>query len=68
MGHVGSRSMHLGPNDVRGMLAFKEEYPKAQYLFVPPCKQRENYRGFSVVTIEEFLLNILPENLIFPMV
>ncbi len=59
------RSPNLGPNDIRAMLAFKEEYPEAQCLFVAPGKYRENYRGFPIVPLEEFLLSITPENLIF---
>lgn len=59
------RSSNLGPDDVRAMSAFQEEYPEAQCLFVVPCKRRENYRGFPLVPIEEFLLNITPDHLIF---
>lgn len=58
------RSSNLGPDDVRGLAAFQEEYPEAQCMIVKPLKRRETYRGFSVVPIEEFLLNIAPENLI----
>lgn len=58
------RSVNLGPDDIRGLLAFKEEYPEAQCLIVTPTKLKENYRGFPVIPIEEFLLNLLPENLI----
>lgn len=60
------RSPNLGPDDVRGMLAFQEEYPEAKCLIVTLGKQRENYRGFPVLPLEEFLLNISPENLLFP--
>lgn len=56
------RSPNLGPNDVRAMLAFKEEYPEAQCFFVAPCKRRESYRGFPLVPVDEFLLSITPEN------
>lgn len=59
------RSPNLGPDDVRALLAFKEEYPEAQCFFVTPCKHRESYRGFPVIPMDEFLLNIAPENLIF---
>lgn len=59
------RSSNLGPDDVRGMLAFKDEYPEAQCFFVTPGKFCENYRGFPVLPMEDFLLNISPENLIF---
>lgn len=59
------RSPNLGPDDTRALLAFQEEYPEAQCLFVVPGKQKENYRGFPVIPMKEFLLNITPENLIF---
>lgn len=57
-------SQHLGPDDVRGLSAFKDEYPEAQCFFLAPIKRRENYRGFPVMSVEEFLLSIVPENLI----
>ncbi len=56
------RSPNLGPDDVRAMSAFKEEYPEATCFFVVPSKRREIYRGFPVIPIEEFLLNMTPEN------
>ena len=59
------RSPNLGPDDVRSLLAFKEEYPEATCFFVTPTKRKETYRGFPVIPIDEFLLNITPENLIF---
>jgi uncharacterized protein len=52
------RSPNLGPDDVRAMLAFKDEYPEAQCFFVVPTAYRENYRGFPVIPVEEFLLNL----------
>ena len=59
------RSNNLGPADARGLLAFKEEYPEAQCLFVTPGNRRESYRNIPVVPLKEFLLNIRPENPIF---
>jgi predicted AAA+ superfamily ATPase len=59
------RSPHLGPDDVRAMHAFQEEYPEATCFFVVPGKRQENYRGFPVIPLESFLLNLTPENLIF---
>lgn len=56
------RSPNLGPDDVKALAAFKEEYPEAQCFFVVPSKRRESYRGFPVIPIEEFLLGITPEN------
>lgn len=59
------RSANLGPDDVRGLQAFKEEYPEATCLVAAPAKRREEYRGFPVVPIEEFLMNVTPENPLF---
>lgn len=59
------RSSNLGPDDVRALLAFKEEYPEAQCFFVLPGKRRESYRGFPIIPVEEFLLNIVPEGSVF---
>lgn len=59
------RSPNLGPDDVRAMLAFKEEYPEATCFFVIPGKRQESYRGFPIIPLEEFLLEITPENLLF---
>lgn len=59
------RSSNLGPDDIRALLAFKEEYPEAQCFFVALTKHREIYRGFPIIPMEEFLLNITPEHPIF---
>lgn len=59
------RSPNLGPDDIRGLSAFKEEYPEANCLIVSTAKRRETYRGFSIVPMEEFLLNISPEKPLF---
>lgn len=59
------RSSNLGPDDVRALSAFKEEYPEATCLFVIPCKRRESYRGFPILPMEEFLLGLNPESPIF---
>jgi uncharacterized protein len=56
------RSPNLGPDDARALLAFKEEYPEATCLFVIPGKRKENYRGFPIIPMEEFLLGITPKN------
>lgn len=59
------RSPNLGPDDVKAMQAFQEEYPEATCFFVIPGKRRESYRGFPIIPAEEFLLGITPENPIF---
>lgn len=55
------RSPNLGPDDIRGLTAFKEEYPEAKCLIISTGKRRENYRGFPILPIEEFLLGISPD-------
>ena len=59
------RSPNLGPDDIRGLTAFKEEYPEAKCLIVAFTKHRENYRGFPIIPVEDFLLGISPENPLF---
>lgn len=56
------RTSNLGPDDVRAMKAFKEEYPEASCLFLSLSKRRENYRGFPIIPVEEFLLRLVPDN------
>ncbi len=55
------RSANLGPDDIRALKSFKEEYPEATCLIVSTVKRRENYRGLPILPIEEFLLGISPE-------
>jgi uncharacterized protein len=55
------RSLHLGPDDVRALTAFQEEYPQASCAFIIPCKRRESYRNFPILPMEDFLKNLRPE-------
>ena len=48
------RSSNLGPDDIRGLKAFKEEYPEATCFVVASVKQKEIFRGFPVVSIRIF--------------
>lgn len=56
------RSPHLSPGDVKGLKAFKEEYPEATCFFLVPGKRVENYRGFPVFPLTEFLLKLNPSD------
>jgi uncharacterized protein len=56
----------LAPKDVKGLLAFKEEYPEAQCMIVNGGTRREMYRGFLVLPAGEFLLHLSPESPISP--
>ena len=55
------RSGILSPDDVKGLAAFKEEFPEAKCLILADCKRRDAYRGFPIIPVEEFLLNLSPE-------
>lgn len=55
------RSPNLGPDDIRALQAFKEEYPEANCLFLVPSKRPETYRGFPVIPLESFLKNLTPQ-------
>lgn len=54
------RSPNIGPDDARGLLAFKEEYPEATCLFITPTIRRDVYRGIPIIPIVEFLRNVIP--------
>lgn len=56
------RSDRLAPDDIKGLTAFQEEYPEAKCLIINRSKRRENYRGFPVIPIDEFLLQLSPNN------
>lgn len=56
------RSENLSPKDINGFKAFQDEYPEAKCFFVTMGKDREIYREFSVIPVEEFLSNLTPEN------
>ncbi len=43
----------------------KKNTPEAKCFFVVLGKRKESYRGFPVIPIEDFLLEIIPQNPIF---
>lgn len=55
------RSSILKPDDLKGLQAFKEEYPEATCCLLTTSTHKENYRGFPVIPVTEFLLNLSPE-------
>ena len=59
------RSPNLGPNDVKGLAAFKEEYPEAQCIILTQTNRQDVFRGFPIIPVDQFLLNISPEKVIF---
>jgi predicted AAA+ superfamily ATPase len=52
------RSMNLTPDDVKGLHAFKEEYPEATCLLLFNGQQKILYKGVLCIPIAEFLLNL----------
>jgi len=58
------RSPNLGPDNIQGLLAFKEEYPEAKCFILTLSKQSENYRGFPVLPVELFIKSLTAENAI----
>ena len=52
------RSDNLSPDDIKGLSAFQEEYPEAKCMILNMNKRRENYRGFPVIPIQDFLLQL----------
>jgi uncharacterized protein len=57
------RSPNLGPDDVKALLSFKEEYPEADCLIVAQTNRRDSYRGFPIIPAEDFLLGISSESI-----
>lgn len=55
------RSPHLAPGDIKGLTAFKEEYPEAKCFILTLNSYPEEYRGFPVIPLESFLVNLSPE-------
>lgn len=55
------RSPHLGPDDIKALQLFKEDYPEANCLVVSLTNRRDSYRGFPIIPAKEFLLGISPE-------
>lgn|GEM_PF-1057504 len=54
------RSTTLGPDDIKGLVAFKEEYPEATCFLLAPISRPEQYRGLTILPLENFLLHLDP--------
>jgi uncharacterized protein len=59
------RSSDLTPNDIKGLLAFKEEYPEAECFIITAGKQREIYRNFPIIPAYDFLIGLSPDQALF---
>lgn len=58
------RSENLSPADVRGLSAFKEEYPEAKCLILHGGSHSIMYRDFPCIPLREFLINLYPDRLV----
>ncbi|NGX31516.1 MAG: hypothetical protein K940chlam8_00887 [Chlamydiae bacterium] len=56
------RSSILSPKDIRGLKAFKEEYPEAECIVLYLGKTEMSYRGFLCVPVEKFLKEFKSNN------
>ncbi len=57
-------SAQISPKDLKGLKAFKEEYPEAKVLFVYRGMKRTVIEGIFCIPCHEFLLRIHPDHLI----
>lgn len=55
----------VSPSDVRGLEAFREDYPESKQLLVYRGKEKTLQKGVLCMPCEEFLLNIFPEKSLF---
>jgi len=51
----------VNPKMLHGLLAFKEDYPEAQLLFLYRGRERLKIKGVMCVPVQEFLMNLKPE-------
>lgn len=51
----------VSPSDVRGLEAFREDYPESKQLLLYRGKKKAMQKGILCVPCEEFLLNVLPD-------
>lgn len=56
------RASDVSPDDVKGLKAFREEYPEAHCLILYNGKQRMVYRDILCIPVIEFLQNLKPSD------
>lgn len=61
------RKKRLGNKDVKGLRAFKQDYPEAQACLVYMGTERLVTNGILCLPCKDFLLNLTPGNPIIPM-
>ncbi len=59
------RNAQLSPSDVKGLKAFKEEYPEAECFVVYGGSRLEWYRDILCIPVEEFLRSIKLKETLF---
>lgn len=53
---------HISSKDIRGLKAFKTDYPEVEPILLFRGKEKIIYKGIKCIPIEEFLLNLLPNS------
>jgi uncharacterized protein len=54
-------TLHLSPQDLNGLKAFKQEYPEAFPLLLYRGKEKILYQQILCVPVEEFLCHLKPK-------
>jgi predicted AAA+ superfamily ATPase len=55
----------INPKMLQGLLAFKEDYPEAQILFLYRGRERLKIKEVLCLPVQEFLLNLEPEKRLY---
>jgi len=53
---------HIYPVDLKGLMAFKEDYPEAVCILIYRGHERLQKDGILCIPIEEFLFQLHPDN------
>lgn len=56
------RGQDVSPADIKGLSAFKEEYPEATCILLYSGKQKIIYKNILCIPISEFLVNLRPQS------
>lgn len=56
------RGQDVSPADIKGLLAFKEEYPEATCVLLYSGKQKIIYKNILCIPISEFLITLKPQS------
>lgn len=56
----------IHPGDMKGLIAFKEDYPEAECILLYRGNQRLKIESVLCIPVEEFLLGLKPDSFILP--